>query len=277
MEKTVSILGCGWLGLPLGAFLKEKGFAVKGSTTQKEKLEKLAQAGIEPFLLNFTPYLQNEQLDSIPDFLNSEVLIIAIPPLVSKQGEEFHPKQMLHLSEQVKQSPLNKIIYISSTSVYPEANKAVTEDEELSKENTGNNAILRAEEIVAHFNRDITILRCGGLMGYDRIPGKYFAGKKINTGDLPVNYIHQDDVIQAIYEVIRQEKWNRLYNLVAPEHPIRKEVFEKNARQFNLELPIFSREERQDYKMVKSDKLILELSYQFKYPNPLDFSYKQQE
>ena len=34
----VSILGCGWLGLPLAKSLIEKGFSVNGSTTSVEKI-----------------------------------------------------------------------------------------------------------------------------------------------------------------------------------------------------------------------------------------------
>lgn len=33
---TVSILGCGWLGLPLAEQLLAEGYSVKGSTTRAE-------------------------------------------------------------------------------------------------------------------------------------------------------------------------------------------------------------------------------------------------
>lgn len=277
MEKTISILGCGWLGLPLGAFLKKQSFSVRGSTTHEEKIEKLKQAGIQPFILNFTPHPQLEQLDDIPNFLKSEVLVIAIPPQVSQFGEEFHPMQIMHLSEHLKLSSLNKIIYISSTSIYPDVNREVTEEEELSKDTAANHGIRRAEEILSGLHRDLTILRCGGLMGYDRIPGKYFAGKKeVPTGKVPVNFIHRDDVIRIIYEVIRQEKWNEIFNVVAPQHPVREDIYIKNAQEFGFEAPQFVEGEMPDHKIVKSDKLVRELNYKFIFENPLDFTYKLQ-
>lgn len=31
MAKTISILGCGWLGLPLGQHLVQQGYHIKGS------------------------------------------------------------------------------------------------------------------------------------------------------------------------------------------------------------------------------------------------------
>lgn len=43
MQK-ISVLGCGWLGLPLSKKLIESGFVVKGSTTSSEKLSQLEDA-----------------------------------------------------------------------------------------------------------------------------------------------------------------------------------------------------------------------------------------
>lgn len=45
----ISILGCGWLGLPLAKALIENGFSVKGSTTSTDKLTALENDGITPF------------------------------------------------------------------------------------------------------------------------------------------------------------------------------------------------------------------------------------
>lgn len=273
MATIVSILGCGWLGLPLAEFLVNKGFSVKGSTTREEKIAKLKQAGVQPFLLNFTPHPQREQLDSIPDFLKTDILIIAIPPGVSHHGEDFHPMQILHLSEHLKLSSINKIIYISSTSIYPDTGE-VTESTNISGEETSNAALRCAEEILCGLHRKPTILRCGGLMGYDRVPGRYFIGKKeLPTGNVPVNFVHRDDVINIIYEVIRQEKWGEIYNIVAPEHPVRRDIYASNARDFGWEAPTFLEGKTPEHKLVDGSKVIKDLNYKFIYPDPLTFKY----
>ncbi|WP_416171378.1 NAD(P)-binding domain-containing protein [Algoriphagus boritolerans] len=44
---TVSIIGLGWIGEPLGIHLQEKGFQVLGSTTSAEKLEHLSKKRTE--------------------------------------------------------------------------------------------------------------------------------------------------------------------------------------------------------------------------------------
>ena len=38
-REKISILGCGWLGLPLAKSLLAKGYKIKGSTTSESKLE----------------------------------------------------------------------------------------------------------------------------------------------------------------------------------------------------------------------------------------------
>ena len=42
----VSILGCGWLGLPLAKALIGEGYTVKGSTTTPAKLNLLKEEGV---------------------------------------------------------------------------------------------------------------------------------------------------------------------------------------------------------------------------------------
>ena len=52
MKKEISLLGCGWLGIPLASSLVKKGFAVKGSTTSSDKLEILKSEGVIPYLID---------------------------------------------------------------------------------------------------------------------------------------------------------------------------------------------------------------------------------
>ena len=47
----ISILGCGWLGVPLAKALIGNGFSVKGSTTSTGKLLPLENIGIASFLI----------------------------------------------------------------------------------------------------------------------------------------------------------------------------------------------------------------------------------
>jgi len=57
-KKVVSILGCGWLGKPLGAALINEGYLVMGSTSRHENIGALKAAGIVPLSLMLMNYFQ---------------------------------------------------------------------------------------------------------------------------------------------------------------------------------------------------------------------------
>ena len=273
---TISVLGCGWLGMNLAKDLIKNGYTVKGSTTHEEKIDKIKAIGATPFLIKLLPEPEGDRLH---EFLNSDLLIICIPPGTrSGMADSYHPTQIKYVIQELKNSTTNKVIYISSTSVYPTTNQEVKESDVLQPADAMNKSIIMAENILRENEVfQTTVLRCGGLMGYDRIPGKYFAGEKnLKTGKIPVNYVHRDDVIAVIQEVIKQEKWEEVYNVVAPYHPTRKEMYLKNAKNFDFEAPTFNDDASAPYKIVSAYKLMVQLRYLFKYDNPLDFEYTKE-
>ena len=99
--KTVSILGCGWLGKPLAVSLLQEGYEVKGSTTSESKLSDLEALGIESYLVDIVEY---EEFDL---FLQSEILIIAI---TSKDIDAYE-----RLIEQIQNSLVQKVKLHSCT------------------------------------------------------------------------------------------------------------------------------------------------------------------
>lgn len=274
--KTISIIGCGWLGLPLGKYLSEKKFLIKGSTTHTEKLATLEENGIEPYLLKLNPQLECGYVDN---FLSSDVLIINIPPKVSIQKTDAHVEQIANLLKTVENSPVKKIIYISSTSVYPELNREVAEEDVVTPEASTSPTMVKAENLLKDFSAEVTILRSAGLMGYDRIPAKYFAGwKGLTTGDIPVNYIHRDDVIRIIETVIEKDIWGDTFNIVSPIHPIRKEIYARNCEELGFEMPEFVKAPTpHPYKVINGEKWLEKSGYHFLFKNPLDYFYQLPE
>jgi UDP-N-acetyl-D-mannosaminuronate dehydrogenase len=84
--KQISILGCGWLGLPLAKSLIEAGFTVNGSTTSEGKLAVLATHNVVPFLIALQ---ENEVIGDLSLFLhNSNILIIDVPPKLRGNATE---------------------------------------------------------------------------------------------------------------------------------------------------------------------------------------------
>ncbi|WP_143962453.1 SDR family oxidoreductase [Litoribacter populi] len=266
---VISIIGLGWLGLPLAKQLKRKGHQVKGSTTTTDKLPLLEKENIPPYLLNLVPHPTGQQFGNL---FQTDILIINIPPGLRSNPETYHPEQVKYLKALAEQHGVKKIIYISSTSIYPSQEGTFDEKFPLSETNTGNRALWKAENLLNRDSSfDLTILRCGGLMGEKRIPGRYFSGKDGVEGNVPVNYIHQHDVIGIIEWVINNDKWNETFNAVSPNHPLRKEIYLNNSEKLGFPPPAsFSPNEQN--RIISSEKL-LQKGYLFLFPQPLEYRY----
>jgi len=265
--KTISILGCGWLGFPLGLFLLEKGFKIKGSTATQDKLLVLEKEGIEPYYIKLSPEIN---ADYAPDFFKSDVLIINFPPQRRADIICYHQKQIESLIAEINNSLVQYVLFISSTSVYPELNREVGEDEIIKPTKDSGKALLSVENILTNISRiHTTVLRFAGLIGYDRMPGRFLSGKRdVKNGNAPVNLIHRDDCIQIIFEIIKQGVWGEILNGCCDKHPLRKEYYTRQAKIIGACLPTFDDSEVSNYKIISNKKLKKILNYRFKYPDP---------
>ena len=259
----ISILGCGWLGFPLAKALVQNGFLVKGSTTSKEKVFILKSAGIEPFIVQ----LEEEKIsESVTDFLaNSQILIVNIPPKLRGNSTENFVSKIENLLPFIEKSRIEKVLFVSSTSVYVEDNALVTEDTPLNPDTEGGRQLVIVESLLQKNTLfETTILRFGGLIGEDRNPVRFLSGREnIENPDAPINLIHQDDCIAIIEKIIALNSWNKTFNAVAPYHPSRKEYYTQKATDLNLALPKFAASNTIVGKTILNDKLIKLLQYSF--------------
>ncbi|MBW3469013.1 epimerase [Arthrospiribacter ruber] len=270
--QRISIIGLGWLGIPLADTLKNKGYSVKGSTTQKDKQSQLKEKDYEVSLLNFNPHPEGESFNGLFD---TDILFVNIPPRSRTMPETFHPEQIKFLRALIDRHDIKKVIYVSATSVYPDLSQTATEEDSLSLSNTGNKALLTAENILKSGKTyDLTIIRYGGLLGVDRIPGKYFSAKENVQGDTPVNYIHRDDAVSLAAWIIEKGLWNETFNAVAPKHPLRREVYEKNAADLGFPPPKSYSQNEASFKVISPEKIIT-TGFTFTIPDPLDFWYEK--
>lgn len=271
-KQVVSVLGCGWLGLPLAENLVRSGYTVKGSTTSPEKLALLEQKGITPYLLNLSE--ENLQTESIDAFLDADVLVLNIPPKLRSDGGKGYLQQMHILLKALSHSPVSRILFVSSTSVYQDLNRVVTEEDiSFTDDLEPENMLLQAERLFQDREDWVTtIVRFGGLVGGDRHPGKFLAGKKhLPNGDAPVNMIHLEDCVAILHRIIEQEKWGEVYNACSDHHPLRKQFFPKAAERLGLTPPEFDDMQETHFKLIKSQKLKDDLAYVFLHPDPMLF------
>lgn len=258
----ISILGCGWLGLPLAQALIGKGFSVNGSTTSQVKTVQLSNAGINPFLITLTA---NGIEGDIANFLcRSEILIIDIPPKLRGGNSESFIDKIKTLIPHIEAAGIAKVMFASSTAVYADDNTIVTEDTPARPQTESGKQLLEAEGLLANAKFKTTVLRFGGLVGEDRQPVKYLAGKEnLENPDGPVNLIHQKDCIGIMLKVIEKDCWGEIFNAVAPYHPTREQHYTQQAQTLNLPLPKFSHEKPSKGKTISSQKLADGLGYKF--------------
>jgi nucleoside-diphosphate-sugar epimerase len=269
---TVSILGCGWLGLPLAVELIKSGNLVKGTTTSESKIELFKKNGIKPYLLDINSDKTNKPTS---DFFVCDILIFSIPP---KRHFKDVISSFLQISEFVKnkieKNKIGKLIFISSTSVYPLNNGIVTEKNTKPDKPSGK-ALVKAEDLFLNIkNLKTTIIRFGGLIGYERSALTLLKKKKeINNASSPLNLIHRDDCVEIIKKVIEKDSWGYVFNACADEHPKRKDFYLNACKKNNLPIPLFKDDEK-GYKIVSSELLKSTLNYTFKYPNPLNIEHE---
>lgn len=267
----ISIIGLGWIGLPLAQLLQKKGHAIVGSTTTAEKQETLTALGIRAIRFSLAPFPQGK---GFQELFTSEVLVITIPPRSRTSDGAFYLEQLKFLRSMLDQSSIQKIIFVSSTGVYPDQNRPepYTEDEHITPNTTGNITQLKGEMAFKGLE-NLTIVRFGGLLGDDRIPGRYVVGRENVNGHTRVNFIYRIDAARMLAWIIENELWNETYNGVAPIHSLRKDVYERNALDLGIEAPKSYLSAPEGHDRLISGEKILNSGFGFDYPNPLDFPY----
>lgn len=264
--SNISILGTGWLGLPLAKMLLQEGGSVKGSTTSSEKVSQLKAEGINAFKIKVT----SEGIEGdILEFLNeTEVLIIDFPPGIRKDPKMDYSGAILKLAEAIAASGVKKVIFVTSISVYAETESFTiyTEDAVPNATSASGRAIISAEKIMLQNPFfDTTVIRFGGLIGAGRHPVKYLAGRSDLENPLgPVNLIHLEDCLRVIKKVLENEIFGEVYNAVFPVNPPRERYYSLKALEAGLQVPQFDHSKPSVGKVISAAKVIRELNVEFK-------------
>ena len=180
-------------------------------------------------------------------FYDVDVLIIAIPPSTQEyldvlEATLYYLKKQNHI----------QVIFLSSISYYD-----------------GKASVVEAETLVQTLLEDVIILRLGGLMGYERIAGKYTA-EKVLTSDSRTNYVHRDDVVNILKHLIEQDVRGEVFDVVAPIQSTKQTIFTQNAKKFGFKTTEFLNGDEVG-KELSPTKLCEVLDYTFKKPDVLAF------
>ncbi len=221
------------------------------------------QAGFDSFIVDID---QDRSIDK--NFLNTDILIINI---TCKNLTGFE-----RLIEAIERSPVSKVLFVSSSSVYRSLNRIVTEDE--GAENP-DSPLFQIEQLFRRSSAfSTTILRFSGLVGNGRHPGRFFrGGKTVKQADAPINLIHFDDCIGIIDAIIEQAAWGQVFNGCSDTHPKKRDFYPLMAKQAGFPLAEFAEDATLSFKIVSNQKIKQRLHYQLLYPDLMQLNQEHYE
>jgi nucleoside-diphosphate-sugar epimerase len=258
-NTQISILGSGWLGVPLAHSFLSSGYTVKLSTRSTDKRVSLVKSASSCHIID----IDNDCYDH--DFFDSDLMIINI---TSKNIDGFKT-----LLDKISQSSVSKVIFTSSSSVYLNSQELVDETNgPIDKQHP----LFQIEQLFRNNSSfQTTIVRLAGLIGGSRHPGYFFKDKAVSSPLAPVNLIHLDDCIGIINRIVEKNYWGETINACADSYPTKKEFYSYVRSLTTLPPLQFASEEINHYKIVSNAKIKTALNYQFIYPDLLQIPFKE--
>jgi len=270
----VLIVGCGYVGLPLGAELVRQGHEVFG--LRRSLTDELPAAGITLLTADIT---RPETLAQLPRHYDWVVNCAASGGGSAEDYRKLYLEGNQNLMAWLTGPLLQKFVYTSSTSVYAQNDGAwVTEQSPAQPEAPAAKVLVQAEDLLlAAANRfPAVILRVAGIYG----PGRGHAFKQFLRGEARVdgsrflNMIHRDDLTAVIIAALERGRPGEIYNAADNEPVAQVEFFEWLAKQLHRPLPPRAAADAETWrkrgmtnKRVSNAKLRAELKYRFKFPD----------
>jgi nucleoside-diphosphate-sugar epimerase len=296
----VLIVGCGYVGLPLGVELVRLGHEVFGLRRNVSAENELKAAGIQPLFGDVT---QPETLAKLPREFDWVVNCVAAGlrraevASATQAGGGADDYRQVYLqgtrnliewlapasAEASARQALKKFVYTSSTSVYGQTDGSQVKESSPAEPLAETAKILVETEkvllaAVAERKFPAVILRVAGIYGPDR--GHWFKqflkdeARMEGDGSRFLNMIHRDDLIGCIIAALKSGRAGEIYNAADDEPVSQQHFFQWLAQALDKPLPPSEPENPMENhkrgvtnKRVSNRKLKMELGHQFKYPN----------
>jgi nucleoside-diphosphate-sugar epimerase len=271
-------VGLGWLGLPLARHLqKVTNVNVAGSVRTSQKQAQIKQCGIDCDVFSLYDDIDDNKHKQMWEKFNDAHVVINIPPGRKDFKQKQFIRAMLALIDKIMSSGANKLIFVSTTSVYGIQTGIINESNDFAPASESAHAHIGIESYLRdnHANKS-KVLRPAGLVGpaylFDFNKQGYDYRHPINTlchktgiakGRDPVNLVHQSDVIQAIISLFQKDTKKHAYNLSALDHPSRQQYYTWCAKQLNLPIPKFAEDTktRQLGKLIDASSTYVDLGF----------------
>ncbi|HTI99517.1 MAG TPA: SDR family oxidoreductase [Dongiaceae bacterium] len=273
----VLILGCGYVGLPLGAELVRLGHEVFGLRRNSAVAVELSAVGITPLTGDIT---RPETLAALPRQYDWVVNCVSSSHGGVAEYRQVYLEGTRHLLEWLAPAPPKKFVYTSSTGVYGQDDGSLVKETSPAQPPTETGVVLRETEelllrAVTESRFPAVILRVAGIYGPDRGHGfkQFLSGEAQLEGDgsRMLNMIQRDDVIGSVIAALKSGRAGEIYNAVDDEPVSQLHFFRWLAEALDKPLPPSGpvdpdRKRGVTNKKISNRKLKMELGYQFKYP-----------
>jgi nucleoside-diphosphate-sugar epimerase len=275
----VLIVGCGYVGLPLGVELIRLGHEVFGLRRNLAAENELKTAGIQPLFGDVT---KPGTLANLPREFDWIVNCVAAGGGAENYREVYF-NGTKNLIKWLAPNPPKKFVYTSSTSVYAQNDGSQVKESSPTEPTAETSKILvETEEVllaaVAERKFPAVILRVAGIYGPDR--GHWFKQFLKNEATMEgdgsrfLNMIHRDDLVGSIIAALKSGRAGEIYNAVDDEPVSQMNFFQwlggtlgKYPPPSELENSDENRKRGVTNKRVSNRRLKMELGYQFKHPN----------
>ena len=281
----VLIVGCGYVGLPLGVELIRLGHEVFGLRRSASAESELKTAGIQPLFGDVT---RPETLAKLPREFDWVVNCVAAGG-GADDYRQVYLQGTRNLIEWLAPNSPKKFVYTSSTSVYGQTDGSQVKESSPTEPLAETAKILvETEKLLLgddgsrgrspHQKFPAVILRVAGIYGPDR--GHWFKqflkdeARMEGDGSRFLNMIHRDDLIGCIIAALKSGRPGEVYNAADDEPVNQLHFFQWLAQSLDKPLPpsepenpAENRKRGMTNKRVLNRRLKMELGYQFKYPN----------
>ncbi|MGD0259659.1 MAG: SDR family oxidoreductase [Verrucomicrobiota bacterium] len=274
----VLIIGCGYVGMALGAELVKQGHEVFGLRRSLGAEAEFKAAGIKPLRGDIT---KAGQLAQLPGGYDWVVNCVSASGGGAQEYREVYLQGMRNLIEWLGAGPLKKFVYTSSTSVYGQNDGSVVKESSPTEPAVETARILvETEKVLLEAARGKkfpgVIVRLAGIYG----PGRGYWFKQYlrnearieGNGARILNMIHRDDAAGAILAALKSGRPGEVYNAVDDEPVSQLGFFQWLSGPLGKELPPSAPEDAETArkrgvtnKKVSNRRLRMELGYQFKY------------
>ena len=271
----VLIVGCGYVGIPLGAALVQAGHEVHGLRRSTTRTDELSNAGIHPLIADITNL---KQLETLPCAYEWVVNCVSSSGGGAADYQAVYLEGMRNLLSWLSRSPPKKLIYTSSTSVYGQNDGSIVNEASPTEPEAETSRVLIETEKLLLKSPKVPgiVLRLAGIYGPNR--GYWFkqflAGEATisGKGERVLNMVHRDDIVGAIIAALDRGEPGQIYNVADDEPVTQLECFQWLAERTGKALPppnkepLSHRKRGASNKQVSNARLKRELNYRFQYP-----------